>query len=134
MRPEPAEVRSAVMACLEAITDPCSAASGAPAGLVSMGLVGPVTVAGDPGAAKVGVTLYITEPGCMMGALFELTARRQLRLLPGVAEVEVTMDYAHVWGPEQMAPEYRRHLAEVRACRTARMAAEFGEKREGRTS
>jgi metal-sulfur cluster biosynthetic enzyme len=126
------DIRAAVMACLENIVDPCSVASGVPAGLVSMGLVGLVTVAEGAGGATVGVTLYITEPGCLMGSLFELTARRALKEIPGVAEVEVAMDYTHVWGPEQMAPEYRKHLAQVRACRAAQMSAEFGETRERR--
>jgi metal-sulfur cluster biosynthetic enzyme len=120
------DIRGAVMACLEGIVDPCSVASGVPAGLVSMGLVGPVAIEDGPGGADVSVKLYITEPGCMMGSLFELTARRALAELPGVKRAEVVMDYTHVWGPEQMAPAYRKHLAEVRACRAARMRAEFG--------
>ena len=68
------DVRAAVMACLEKIVDPCSVASGVPAGLVSMGLVGPVEIKEGRAGAKVHVTLYITEPGCLMGSLFELTA------------------------------------------------------------
>lgn len=115
------DVRAAVMACLEKIVDPCSVASGVPAGLVSMGLVGPVEIEDGRAGAKVHVTLYITEPGCLMGSLFELTAGRALNELPGIAEAEVAMDYDHVWGPEQMAPSYREHLAHVRACRAAHM-------------
>jgi metal-sulfur cluster biosynthetic enzyme len=102
---------------LEAIIDPCSRASGAPAGLVSMGLVGAVNVENQPDGAHVHVTLYITEPGCMMGALFQLTAERDLIELPGVSHVQVEIDYSHVWGPEQMTSEYRRRLAEIRECR-----------------
>lgn len=86
-----------------------------------MGLVGPVEIEEAAEGAKVHVTLYITEPGCLMGALFELTAKRTLNELPGIAEAEVVMDYNHVWGPEQMAPSYREHLGRVRACRTAHM-------------
>lgn len=132
MRPEAegGALRANVMACLEGIVDPCSVASGVPAGLVSMGLVGPVSVVGAAGAAEVRVTLYITEPGCLMGTLFELTARRALALLPGVASAEVVMDYHHVWGPEQMTPAYRKHLGEVRACRAAQMCRDFAESRE----
>jgi metal-sulfur cluster biosynthetic enzyme len=104
----------AVWARLESIIDPCSRASGAPAGLVSMGLVGAVTVDERPEGAHVRVTLYITEPGCIMGALFQLTAEQELLKLPGVSEVKVEVDYSHVWGPEQMAPEYRQRLSELR--------------------
>lgn len=126
MPPDLQDLRNAVTACLEGIVDPCSAASGAPAGLVSMGLVGPVAIEDRDDGAHVKVTLYITEPGCLMGSLFELTARRALAALPGVAGAEVVVNYAHVWGPEQMAPHYRRRLAEVRACRSARLEKEFG--------
>jgi metal-sulfur cluster biosynthetic enzyme len=110
-------LRDAISSRLEAIVDPCSAASGVPAGLVSMGLVGGVTIIDRNEGAYVDVTLYITEPGCMMGALFQLTAQRDLAQLPGVANVEVHVDYSHVWGPEDMTPEYRRRLAEIRASR-----------------
>jgi metal-sulfur cluster biosynthetic enzyme len=113
------DLRAAVMARLEKIVDPCSVASGVPAGLVSMGLVGPVEIEDGRAGAKVRVTLYITEPGCLMGSLFELTAGRALNELPGVAEAKVAMEYNHVWGPEQMAPSYREHLTHVRACRAA---------------
>lgn len=120
-----ADIRSAVVDCLETIVDPCSVASGAPAGLISMGLVGPVSVTEGADGAHVKVVLYITEPGCLMGTLFELTARRALAALPGVGRAEVAMDYGHVWGPEQMSPAYRERLAEMRACRAARMKVDF---------
>ena len=111
-----------VSECLESIVDPCSAASGAPAGLVSMGLVGPVKIDEGDDGPHVHVTLYITEPGCMMGALFQLTAERELARLPGVASVKVVVDYGHVWDPEQMSPEYRARLAAARARRAAHMS------------
>lgn len=85
-----------------------------------MGLVGGVIINESPDGARVEVTLYITEPGCMMGALFQLTAERDLIELPGVAQVKVGVDYSHVWGPEQMTPEYRQRLADMRACRRAK--------------
>jgi metal-sulfur cluster biosynthetic enzyme len=112
-------LESAVRERLEAIVDPCSVASGAPAGLVSMGLVGEVRVKAGEAGDEVKVTLRITEPGCMMGALFQLTAQKNLSKLPGVASVQVDMDYAHVWGPEQMSPEYRQRLATRRSQRAA---------------
>jgi metal-sulfur cluster biosynthetic enzyme len=117
MSPQPerlTELEQAVWSRLEAIIDPCSRASGAAAGLVSMGLVGGVEVEDKPEGAKVKVKLYITEPGCMMGALFALTAEHDIRELAGVGEVNVQVDYDHVWGPEQMAPEYRQRLAVMR--------------------
>jgi metal-sulfur cluster biosynthetic enzyme len=118
-----ARLRDAISSRLEAIVDPCSAASGAPAGLVSMGLIKEVVIEQRTAGAHVHVTLCITEPGCLMGALFQLTAERQLAELPGVANVEVHIDHGHVWGPERMTPEYRRRLADVRARRAAHMKA-----------
>jgi metal-sulfur cluster biosynthetic enzyme len=105
--------------CLEAIVDPCSVASGAPAGLVSMGLVGSINVEHGHAGHEVHVTLRITEPGCMMGALFQLTARNEISKLPGVLAARVDMDYAHVWGPEQMSPKYQQRLAALRSARAS---------------
>jgi metal-sulfur cluster biosynthetic enzyme len=114
-------LKQTIWSRLEAIVDPCSRASGAPAGLVSMGLVGGVTIQENPDGACVHVTLYITEPGCMMGALFQLTAERALAELPGVTAVQVAVDYSHVWSPEQMTPEYRQRLTEVRERRRKKL-------------
>lgn len=116
-----AALRRAISSCLEAIVDPCSAASGAPGGLVSMGLVGDVVIEQRPNGAHIDVTLFITEPGCMMGAVFQTTAQRELCSLPGVESAEVRVDHSHVWGPEQMTPEYRRRLADFRARQTTHM-------------
>jgi metal-sulfur cluster biosynthetic enzyme len=111
----------AVLDVLEHIVDPCSAASGAPTGLVSLGLVRAVRVEGPADAARVGVTLCITEPGCLMGGVFKTTAERELAELPGVASVSVEMDHGHIWDPGEMAPAYRERLARVRAMRVEQM-------------
>ena len=105
---------------LERIIDPCSKAVGAPVGLVSMGLVLDVSVSGAPEAAIVNVELGITEPGCMMQGVFSAAAERQIRALPGVADVVVRIDHGYVWDPDDMAAEYRARLARVRAERRLR--------------
>ena len=105
----------AIWKVLEAIVDPCSKAVGAPVGLVSMGLVLDVSVSGAPEAAIVNVQLGITEPGCMMQGIFSATADREIRELPGVADVVVRIDHGYVWGPDDMAAEYRARLAKVRS-------------------
>jgi metal-sulfur cluster biosynthetic enzyme len=122
-QPDRDALREEVRARLEGIVDPCSVASGAPAGLVSMGLVRELTVEDRPEGAYVRVTLCITEPGCLMGALFKLTAERELAEVAGVTDVDVSLDHAYVWGPEDMTDSYRRRLAEVRARRAAHMKA-----------
>jgi metal-sulfur cluster biosynthetic enzyme len=102
---------------LEGIVDPCSKAAGAPAGLVSMGLVRHVLVTGEPGAVIVSVELGITEPGCMMQGVFSAAAEHEIRQLPGVVDVSVRIDHGYVWDPDDMAAEYRARLSTVRAQR-----------------
>jgi metal-sulfur cluster biosynthetic enzyme len=111
------ETADATWKVLEGIIDPCSRAAGAPAGLVSMGLVRDVTVSGSPGAAIVNVELGITEPGCMMQGIFSAAAEREIRALPGVADVAVRIDHGYVWDPDDMAADYRARLSTVRAKR-----------------
>lgn len=117
------DLKTTVLACLETIVDPCSVAAGARAGLVSMGLVGEVTVEQRDDGAHVGVTLRVTEPTCLMGAIFEANARREIAALPGVASAEVQVDRTHLWSPDEMAPDYRRRLAEFRAAQAAHLAS-----------
>ena len=66
------------------------------------------------------VELGVTEPGCMMQGIFSATAEREIRALPGVADVVVRIDHGHVWDPDDMSAEYRARLARVRAERRRR--------------
>ena len=116
---ERAALRETVLARLETIVDPCSVAAGARAGLVSMGLVGEVTIEARAAGAHVGVTLFVTEPTCLMGAIFEAAAERELGALPGVGSVAVRTDRARLWTPDAMTPDYRRRLAQFRAAQAA---------------
>ncbi len=120
---ENTELRESIAQTLEAIVDPCSIASGAPAGLVSMGLVGDINIMQAANSADVEVTLFVTEPGCMMSALFQITAKQKLEQIEGVRNVDVKIDYGHIWGPEQMTPEYRERLREYRSCQAKHMQA-----------
>jgi metal-sulfur cluster biosynthetic enzyme len=118
-------VREAVWRTLEEIIDPCSAAMGAPAGLVSLGLVRTVQVEErEDAGTHVRVTLCITEPGCLMAALFQQAAHERLCSLPGVGDVEVRVDHGHVWAPDQMDSAYRARLTRLRAQRLAHMHAQ----------
>jgi metal-sulfur cluster biosynthetic enzyme len=49
-----------------------------------------------------------------MGAAFINDARKLLRELPGVAEVQVSMDHAFDWTPQDMAPAYQARLDQLR--------------------
>ena len=86
-----------------------------------MGLVRELEVEESEDGAHVRLTLCITEPGCMMAALFKMSAERELSALPGVAGVDVDVDYGYVWGPEDLAPDYRRRLSELREQRVAQV-------------
>ena len=117
------DLGESVRRALETIIDPCSQAMGVPAGLMSLGLVRDIAVDERlDGGACVRVTLCITEPGCLMAALFQEMAQRELLRLPGVGEVDIVVDHGHIWDPEQMEPGYRRRLSEVRAARMKLMS------------
>jgi metal-sulfur cluster biosynthetic enzyme len=114
-------IREAIAARLEAIVDPCSAAANLPAGLVSMGLVREISVDERSDGVHARVTLCITEPGCMMGAIFQVNVKQALEALPEIVDAEVEVDYGYVWGPDDLEPEYRRRLAETRRRRMEHM-------------
>ena len=108
---------AAVRSALNGILDPCSVAAGVPAGLVDMGLVRSLEVRGGAEGATVRVEIGVTEPGCLMGFPFAREAEKLLGGLPGVAAVEVALDYAHDWEPADMSPEYRKRLEDRRTVR-----------------
>jgi len=103
-----------VWTTLNTIVDPCSRAAGAPAGLVEMGLVRQLEVHQSPGGARICVVIGVTEPGCLMGAAFVNDACKLLWKLPGVAEVQVSLDRAFDWTPADIAPAYQAQLDQLR--------------------
>jgi metal-sulfur cluster biosynthetic enzyme len=109
-----------VLGILEEIVDPCSTAAGVPAGLVSMGLVRSIQLPSPATDGTLRVTLTMTEPGCMMAAIFAENARERLAPLAGadgfhdVSGVEVALDASQVWEPDDMAPAYRSRLVAAR--------------------
>jgi metal-sulfur cluster biosynthetic enzyme len=110
-----------VWTILNTIVDPCSRAAGAPAGIADMGLVRQLEVQQSPEGASIRVVIGVTEPGCLMGAAFVNDARKLLQELPGVAEVQVSMDHAFDWTPEDMSPTYQAQLGQLRQRRRAAM-------------
>jgi metal-sulfur cluster biosynthetic enzyme len=110
-----AEIRAA----LDAVLDPCSVVAGAPAGLVQMGLVRALELSEGESGATIRVRIGVTEPGCLMGASFAAQARTQLERLDGVAHVEIELDHASDWMPDDMDRDYQRRLDAVRATRRA---------------
>lgn len=111
-----------VRATLDTVTDPCSQAAGAPAGLLEMGLVRSLEVHDGPEGALVRVAIGVTEPTCLMGPSFVSGARERLAAVPGVARVEVTLSGDADWSPLDMSPDYQARLAEHRRARRGSIA------------
>lgn len=116
-----AELLTAIKDTIDKIVDPCSVAAGAPAGLVAMGLVRDIDLEDRADGTHVSIDMCITEPGCMMASIFELTVHREVLELAGVSAVHVAVDHGFVWDPSLMAPEYRTRLEQARASAAERM-------------
>ena len=108
-----------IQRALNRITDPCSVAAGAPAGIAELGLLSEVAVEDAPEGARVRVAIRLTDPVCMMVAAFLASAREVLGALQGVAHAEVWLDPCSDWTPDEMTPAYRARLERVRAARRA---------------
>lgn len=104
-------------AVLNSVIDPCSAAAGAPAGLVEMGLVRGIALSCTADGHDIDIVLCVTEPGCVMGGSFAEEARIRLSMLPGVHQVRVELDGGADWSPRDMTREYRERVAAVRRAR-----------------
>jgi metal-sulfur cluster biosynthetic enzyme len=114
-----------VMRELDSILDPCSMAAGAPAGIVTMGLVRELRLDRGTSGTVIRLKIGVTEPGCLMGAAFAEGARERLASLPGVQEVEVELDELLDWEPTDMAEEYRERLELLRGARRTRIPSLF---------
>ena len=87
-----------VKALLNDIVDPCSRAVGRPLGLVDMGLAYEVSVSNR----KVVVRLGVTDPRCMMAAVFLAEARSRLAPLVGARALEIALEDKEIWTPARM--------------------------------
>lgn len=89
---------------IAAIVDPCSRSLGRPAGLVAMGIVERVDVAGD----RVTVLLLPTFPTCLFRGFFEEEIRAQVAALPWCRDVAIEFCPAdQLWDPSRMAAAAR---------------------------
>jgi metal-sulfur cluster biosynthetic enzyme len=115
---EAAALDPKLLAALNEIIDPCSAAAGVPAGLVDMGLVREATLMPLPdGGCKATVRISVTHPFCLMAAVFLGDVEKRVRALPGVREVASSVDSTVLWRPEMQSAAYRGRLAAHRARR-----------------
>jgi metal-sulfur cluster biosynthetic enzyme len=100
---------------LNGIVDPCSDAAGNPMGLVDMGLIRNLRVvdAAD-GRVAVSADVRVTDPHCMMGAVFIGEVRKRLDALPGVASHEVKLSHEFDWTPDDVTGPGALRMREVR--------------------
>jgi metal-sulfur cluster biosynthetic enzyme len=104
-------LREAIEKALDEVKDPCSLGIGAPAGLVTMGLVKELSLReAEGGGQHVELRLRLTSPCCMMGPRFAMEAEARLKALEGIRSVTVSLDPEIDWEPRHMREEYRRSL------------------------
>ena len=85
---------------IDAIVDPCSRSLGRPVGLVAMGIVERLDVAGD----NVTVLLLPTFPTCLFRGFFEEEIRERVGALPWCRDVAIAFCPAdQLWDPSRMA-------------------------------
>jgi metal-sulfur cluster biosynthetic enzyme len=94
-----------VLACLNTIGDPCSAAHGQAMGIVDMGLIESLAI--DP-TGHVEIQLRLTSPCCGMVGYFIEEAKKRVGGLAGVAGVAVEADHGLDWSPSMMSEDARR--------------------------
>lgn len=94
-------LRRRILAELDQIKDPCSVASGAPLGLVEMGLIKRLDISE---AGDVHIQLCLTAPFCHMIAFFKKESSERIGGLQGVASVSLVPDNGLDWSPKRMSP------------------------------
>src|SRR5581483_8647633 len=88
--------REQVLACLDRVIDPCSAASASPMSIVEMGLIRELRITDD---GDVAVSLRLSSPSCYMVSYMASHAKQYISELPGVRHIEVDADAGLDWDP-----------------------------------
>jgi metal-sulfur cluster biosynthetic enzyme len=104
-------LESELVASMNAIIDPCSAATATPAGLVDMGLLQSLECRPTAdGRFRCTVRICVTHAFCMMVGLFVHEIETRLRADARIADVQVEIDHSIIWTEERLSPEYRARL------------------------
>ena len=74
--------------------------------VVDLGLIYDIRVEGS----DVAVDMSLTSPGCPSGPEIMGDVERQLRALPGVADVAVNLVWSPMWTPERIEPRVRAYM------------------------
>lgn len=107
-----------VLAAVDRVVDPCSAAMGVPVGLHDLGLVVDVQPADD----RITVRLRLTSPCCAYGPQLAAAVAAEIAALPGHPVADVTIDHASMWTPAMMSATATDALA-ARRRRTLELTA-----------
>jgi metal-sulfur cluster biosynthetic enzyme len=102
--------RDEVISRLQAVIDPCSAATKVPLSIVEMGMIEKVDLA----SGTVVVCLRMTSPLCHALPYFEMEIERVLADIPGICGVKCTFDHGGNWQPDNMTAGARRKLSDQR--------------------
>lgn len=98
-------LREEVLACLDDVHDPCSVVNATPMGLVEMGLVDSVDVAGN---GDIDIRLRLTSPFCEMIGFMRTAALEKIAALEEAGVVTISTDSGFEWTPDHMSPAARR--------------------------
>lgn len=98
-----ADIRTA----LAQVHDPCSVALGDPVTIEELGLVERIEIEGR----KVGVTLVLTMPNCVMFLDIASSVREAVAGLEDVDEVDVVLDHETEWNEGRLPDASKARLA-----------------------
>ncbi len=103
----PADRRTAVLAAIDRIVDPCSQALGRPVGLVGMGIIERLDITGN----AVSVSLLPTFPACLFQGKFEDEIGARVGALPWCEIVTVGFVHGSVtWDESRLSAAARATL------------------------
>ena len=96
--------KSRILAALQKVVDPCSAANGTNLSVVEMGLVESIEIEDR----RIAVNLRLTSPDCTMVGYFEEEIEREIESLNGVETVDVLPDQGFSWQPSMLSEKAKR--------------------------
>ncbi len=74
--------------------------------IVDLGLIYDIQVDG----ADINVDMSLTSPGCPSGPEIMGEAEKQLRTVPGVGDVKISLIWSPPWTPDRIEPRVRTYL------------------------
>jgi metal-sulfur cluster biosynthetic enzyme len=121
----PPDQRAAVLAEIDTILDPCSQAQCRPVGLVGMGMIERVDIAGG----RVWVTVLPTFPTCMFRGVIQEQIESRLRMISWCQEVSVRFATAEsIWDESRLSDAARRTLGRRTKASVSPSTSESGSK------